>query len=309
LETAWECLPSRDELDLLLLRDAAQRLHYVQTSVVAPLRLSRPTKIWLLTGVFLVLGVSLFRVLDRSNRWGVFPSESAAMAGQGSPPVGEAARTTARVAEAPKPGLGGSPQAGGPNGPSRLAGRSSQRIGMAPDVSLLFPAREPPSFPAADKGASADRPDGAPRHADESTQTETPRPDAGASDRRAARGSESPVMQPGRTPAVPPTGAASPGSTAGAASVRKSLQQTVASPTGQPSGLGGGSSAGSAGPAARRAPGSTPPSAGNADAAFIARYARQYPAVGQVSEAVLANQSIPLGMRQYIAAYFAAIHR
>ena len=75
LETAWECLPSRDELDLLLLRDAAQRLHYVQTSIVAPLRLSRATKIWLLTGVLLVLSVSIFRVLDRSNRWGVFPSE------------------------------------------------------------------------------------------------------------------------------------------------------------------------------------------------------------------------------------------
>ena len=151
LETAWECLPSRDELDLLLLRDAAQRLHYVQTSVVAPLRLSRTTKIWLLTGVFLVLSVSIFGVLDRSNRWGVFPSEDSARAGQGSSPAGEAAKTTARATESARLGRAESRQAGPLDGPPQLAGRSNQRRGTAQDVALLFPGQEPPSSAAADK--------------------------------------------------------------------------------------------------------------------------------------------------------------
>jgi len=309
LETAWECLASRDELDLLLLRDAAQRVHYVQASIVAPLRLSRATKISVLAGVMLILGVSSFRILDRSNQWGVFPLESSASAGQGSSPAGAAERTTTRAAEAPRPGRAVSRQTGTLDGAPQFAGRASQKPGTAQDVSLLFPAQEPPSSPAADKGASADRPGDASRRADASSQVVSPQSDAGAPDRRAAPGGELPVTQPGRAPADLPLGAASPGSTAGAASVRESLQQTVASPSGQSSGRSGGSSAGSGGSAAGRAQGRDRGSAENADAAFIARYARQYPAMGPVSDAVLASQGIPPGMRQYIAAYFAAIHR
>jgi hypothetical protein len=310
LETAWECLPSRDELDLLLLRDAAQRLHYVQTSIVAPLRLSRVTKIWLLVGVLLVLSVSIFRILDWSNRWGVFPLESSARAGQGSSPVGEGARMTTRAADAPKPGRGEIRQAGPLDGPPQSAGRSSQRPGTAQDVSLLFPAQEPPSSSAADKGASADRPGDASKRTGASSPAVSPPSSAGGPEKPAAPGGDLSVMQPARRPAVPPLlEAASPGSTAGAASVRKSLQQAVASPTGQSSGRGVGSGAGGTGSPARRAPGRDSRSVGSADAAFIAKHARQYPAIGRVSEAVLADQRIPLGMRQYIAAYFAAIHR
>lgn len=309
LETAWECLASRDELDLLLLRDAAQRVHYVQASIVAPLRLSRATKISVLAGVMLILGVSIFRILDQSNRWGVFPLESSARAGQGTSPAGVAEKTAARAVEAPRPGRAESRPAGTLDGAPQLAGRASQKPGTAQDVSLLFPAQEPPSSPAAGKGASADRPGDASQRADASSRAVSPQSDAGAPDKRAARGSELPVTQPGRTPVDPSLGAASPGSTAGAASVRKSLQQTVASPSGQSSGRSGGSSAGSGGSAAGRAQGRDRGSAENADAAFIARYARQYPAMGPVSDAVLASQGVPPGMRQYIAAYFAAIHR
>jgi hypothetical protein len=310
LETAWECLPSRDELDLLLLRDTAQRLHYVQTSIVAPLRLFRATKLWLLIGVLLVLSASIVRILDRSNRWGIFPLESSASAGQALPPVGEAARATIRAAEAPKPGLGAESRQAGPlDGPPQLAGRSNQRPRTAEDVSLLFPGQEPPSSSAAGRGASSDRPGDASRRAAASKTAADPQSGANAPDKRSARGDERSVMQPSRTPANPPLGSTSPGSTAGAASVRKSLQQTVASPIGRSSGRDAGSGTGGTGSPARRAPGRDPRSAGSADAAFIARYARQYPAIGLVSEAVLADQSIPLGMRQYIAAYFAAIHR
>ena len=309
LETAWECLPSRDELDLLLLRDAAQRLHYVQTSVVAPLRLSRTTKIWLLTGVFLVLSVSIFRILDRSNRWGVFPSEDSARAGQGSSPAGEAAKTTARATESARLGRAESRQASPLDGPPQLAGRSNQRRGTAQDVALLFPGQEPPSSAAADGGASADRLGDASRRDNAPSAAVNPRSDAGGPDRRTAPGGDPSVVPPGRTAADSPVGAASPGPTAGAASIRKSLQQAGASPAGRSPGLGAGSSAGGAGSAAGRAQGRNPRSVESADAAFTGRYARQYAAMGPVSEAVLANQGIPLGMRQYVAAYFAAIHR
>ncbi|MCK7498439.1 MAG: hypothetical protein MZW92_53260 [Comamonadaceae bacterium] len=193
LETAWECLASRDELDLLLLRDAAQRVHYVQTSIVAPLRLSRATKISVLAGVMLVLGVSIFRILDRSNRWGVFPSESSARAGQESSPAGVAEKTAARAVEAPKPG-----RAWIATGQAHWTALLSSRDARARSPGQRRTSRcssrprnrHPPQPPA--RGASADRPGDASRRADASRQAVNPQPDAGAPDGRAAGGSELP---------------------------------------------------------------------------------------------------------------------
>lgn len=309
LETAWECRLSHDELDLLLLRDAAQRLHYVQTSVVAPMHLSRVTKICLLTGVLLVLGAGIFRVLDGSNRGDVLPVEGRAQAGQGSPPTDEAGKTTASVSTSQKPGRADPRNPDTPGSSSELAGRASQLPGTAQDVSLLFPGQDPPSSMAADKGASADRPVDSQWRADASSAAGNPLSGASPQDRRTAPGSEVPVPPPGRTPDALSSGAASPGSTAGVDSIRRSLQPALASPAGQSSGRGGGSSGGGAGTAARPAQGRESSRASNADAEFFARYARRYPATGPGPEAVQANQAIPPGMRQYIAAYFAALHR
>jgi len=67
LETAWECLTPREDIDRIILMDAGRRMATISPAAVVPFRVNRTTGILLTIGLLSFTTLSLIQLLDGSG--------------------------------------------------------------------------------------------------------------------------------------------------------------------------------------------------------------------------------------------------
>jgi len=303
IETAYECLAPKEEIDRLLLRDARLRLVHFRPSAVAPMRLGGATKMVMCVGLIACASLALVQILNGWNRL------ARRDVGNPGPLIGQASNQAQNKDQA----------AQSKNGFMRPVQQSA-----APGIINTQPDSGPARKNARPAPSSAD----------------TAAPPAGAQAGSAQGAAESPVIPqtsvqsnpatskpaPSAMPTQPgPPGTARPSpfasqsagtastsvgtaSIPGAASIRALERRANSQSAGAPSAPDARGDAGVAGAARGQAMPSVQAALSKSDAAFLARFAGQYQANVLAAEKALAKDTIPAGFRKYIAAYFAAIH-
>lgn len=312
LETAWECLIPREEIDLLLLRDAWQRLRHLRPATVVPMRLARLTKVALGAGLITLSSLAVIRLLGGWDQWGLFQSEQTTqLSGQAQPQAkGKLTARTPETEEARNPGRSPAPgfSATSPNSnPRSRASNTTPASAGNPQTESVAAAREPPSTPGAGKGAAEERPPN-----DTGSSRANPAKPLPAQSNKPDQQSEETPPRPSQPPAQPSNSGAGaarllPSST-GAASIRESGRRAGSQAAGTRAAPGAPGNAGSAVSLKQTMQSSAPLGLSKNDAAFLARHAQDYQTFWLATEAALAKDKIPPGFRKYIADYFAAIH-
>lgn len=306
LETAWECLTPREEIDRIILMDAGRRLTAISPASVVPFRIQRNTGILLTVGLLAFSTLSIARLLAGTDRMKpasfdnprqiaaethVEPDAGAEEAPAKNPDAGprglpDSESDAVRKAPATSRGtmedvtdsavLQASPQ---PSGGTGMDAADAFDRGMTPSEAFPF-GQTPPGMAESDAERAPDtsgdidaKPEMTAREPDTNRNDEdTPLSSfAGLSDRKEIGNSE--------------------GATAG-------MQHP------QPAGDAAGKS-----PAAGQT--MQPPDdnrhSGN-EADLRARLTADYPALRIAAEQALSREKIPPGLRKYIDDYFRAIH-
>lgn len=311
LETAWECIPPREEIDLLLIKDASQRLAWVRSSAVLPVRLGNAAKISLMVSLLAITGLG---IVNKVGGWNRNPSPSAvstrqAVAGaQASSKRGSPAHTTHGTESASEKS-----QASANSGSDRKPGLQTPKSdsvspdSRAPEQAPMQPAQSSSMARIPDKGAASqsNRGTASTESAKQGTiadsNKEAPAQEVG---RWEAHGSQS----NGLNRAAADQGlAARPDP--GAASVRRAGRESGKANTDALAGSRTESE--SRGLLSGRQTGQALKKSDLTakDARVLAQYLREYPRIWSVAEQAMGKEKIPPGFSKYIADYFKAIHQ
>jgi hypothetical protein len=272
LETAWECLEPREDIDVLLLRDAGSRIEHIAPADVVPIRFSRGAGIALGSGMVIMAGLAIIHLLAGWN--------GGLSGASGNPAV---VLDQAALQESVPPGRARTRGASGGAAVRAAAPRDSaspQEPGRAPD-----PGGSAGRGAVQQQGAGGEAPEARGIAQNEASQA------PGASRAKAAFNTPLPVR---------------PHAPSDSSREGKPLPQPEAGDAaagGTRSGRGGSASKGMPQPLSGK------PRLSEADAALLARFNRESGAYRAAEEAALSKEEIPPGLKTYISAYFAAIHR
>jgi hypothetical protein len=311
LETALECITPREEVDRLILKDAAQRMAHVVPAAIVPVRFAQFARVAFGAGLITLAGLALIRFLEGWNRGGFIAQRNRAhVTGQAPLQTGELPAVAPKNAETraasstAAPGFSvAAPDAG-----------SAKRLADANQSQAASPVVTSPNSAvqsAVGRGASKEGAAGQ-TQASQSAQSANPPASMPAqppgSDRRGAPGGLLPSQAQGRPPDRPGDASGLSRSSSGAASIRAAAKSDAGSSTGaaDAAATGRGTKGATAGGGASQPPGLRGLS--KPDAALLTRYAREFASYRLAAEEALTRERIPPGFRKYIADYFASIH-
>jgi hypothetical protein len=308
IETSFECIPARDEMDTLLLQDTSGRIASIRPAEAVPLQFSRTVKVFFFICLLSIATMGIIRILHNGNLASIGKSGNAMQPVKGSLPQAKNP-SKSNPAGSQADNLGKSQSFIGNDSASGSGHHSSKDAESTPEQSNPFrqqSAQGPRGVSTADRGASDSR-----GLASATTIFSKPKimPEPEKRD---------PNLQPGKLgdasegnkpssrggaagdnfPARPDAGAASirkAERAGGGQSSSSALSGTQANPGGKPS-------AGQAGILS-----SKPIPSGN-NAASQAERSLDYPALWPATERALAKEIMPPGLKSYIAEYFKAIH-
>ncbi|MBN2241154.1 MAG: hypothetical protein JW793_00585 [Acidobacteria bacterium] len=302
LVTAWECTPPREEIDRLLVRDAARRLSAASPASALPLGFHRTHGILLAIGLLFFTALSLVRLLDGAGpQKPAQARKTAPIAADGAPETGE---TSANKWD------GGA----SPDSPDSAVAP----VRNAPAVAARAAGENPES--AALRGSSATSAGGGtrempPLNRQESYSTAFPFRPAAPGDTGSAEDRSRDLAETEDSPAERMTADAakitedgdSPGSSSPGIYGRKRASDTGGAATGARHAQDLGIDAGNAAAAGK----TVQPAGVNPEPENIAdpegRPAPDYPSLRLAAERALAREKIPPGLRKYVADYFRAI--
>ncbi len=306
LETAWECRPPLEEIDRLILGDAAGRLSAIPPASVAPVRINRITGILLTVGLlaFAVLGIG--RLLEGTGPLKLASSAKLRQTAAEEPPVSDAGAGETAAKSSDNGTSPGSTDSAGNSVRNTTEGseRSMEEIpdnavlqenptasgGDGTDESLSFNTNESPSaaFPfrqtaPGETNSAADR--SSDMEGRENSQPEMRLPDAARN----------------------PDAADSSGRSSAGISDRKKIGNAEEAAAGMQQAPAPENNAGDV-PAAGKSmqAAGTNPDPGQ-DASLRKRLSSNYPSRWSAAERALSRENIPPGLKKYIADYFRAI--
>jgi hypothetical protein len=311
LETALECIAPREEVDRLILKDAAQRMAHVVPAAVVPVRFAQFARVAFGAGLITLAGLALIRFLEGWNRGDFIAQRNRPqVAGQTPVQPGELPAAVSKNAEM-RPGS--SAAAPGFSVAAPDAG-SAKRLADASQSQAANPALTSPNPTAQSAGAPGASKEGAAGQAQASQQAQPTHPLAStpaqpaSPDRRGTQGGTQ-TSQAQARPQDRDGDASGPSrSSSGAASIRAATKPDAGSSTAAIGAAEAGrGTKGSAASGGAMQPAGLPVIS-RPDAAFIARYASEYASYRLAAEQALTREKIPPGFRKYIADYFASIH-
>jgi hypothetical protein len=270
LETAWECLEPRDEVDLLLLRDAGRRIAPFAPAAVVPIRFTRGAAIFAGAGLIVFAGLGIVRLLSEWNRAGAGLSEASATISDqaalpGEEPLGR--RKAGPGSSAVAVQAADSREAASTSNPDRLPDRG----GSVRPEEVVQPARPPEKTQASGVTPSFEAQPVAPSSTGRAGAAGIPHRESEAAGRSAG--------------ALP---ARQSGAAGGSEVMGRGSGKPLSVAQGAPS---------------RRA------SLSRSDADYLTRFSGEIGAYRAAAEAAVSGERIPPGLRAYVAAYFAAVHR
>jgi hypothetical protein len=309
LETSWECIPPREEMDALLLSDTSRRIQSIRAAAVVPLQFGQTTRISLILCLLAVATLGIVLILGGRNRaYSPVPGKAPlAVTGKTrqskNAPKANSAKNQADISGKTQPFASD-------ESTSESDRRSSQtnltrEFENIPQQTYLQSAKQPPTTPIPDRGI-ANRQEGS------SAAAVSSKPGNRFESERRAKDHQSGTIK-GTTRAdktyshdsVPDADASRPN--AGAESIRKA-ERDGNGKSGSPAlsktkpNVGATLSGGQAEHSLNKQI-----MTGN-DARFWDEYSRDYPALLFAVEQALQKEKIPPGFKKYIADYFKAIH-
>lgn len=306
LETSWECIPPREDIEHLLLRDTSHKIIAIRPSMVIPVRFDRSTNKLLLVCLLATTALGIVRILESWNP-GYLPQNGTApqSAANSSPQSQNAKNTNMAKRHINSPGRA---QASADNPSNTQSGRNSlpqgfdRALNSDSEQTQIQPVQGPPSTSKPDDGDG--RPQGGLSIA------------SGASKPEIENGSADASVQGGKKVPVPQDkGYSNGGSTipdvsfrpnAGARSVRKSSQVSGqyanTSASLKEVANGGSISGGRSGRSLNKS------AFIRKDVRFSGELSLENPAFWLAVEQALQKEKIPPGFKKYIADYFRAIH-
>lgn len=303
IETSWESIPPRDEMDILLLKDTRRRIATVIPADVVAIHFSRSAKRLFLICLLITTALGIFRILTGSGNmpWGKAGGDSlkdAALSTQTQtsqktvPP--KSLKDQAKTKQ-PAVLVGSDPESG-----SRLRQDDATReFPNIPDQAGLRPAEVAAQTAVPDRG-SAGR---------QEVKTAASRPgikpgsDTDAGSRQPEMLERAPESGDHSGKNVVAAGEALR-TDAGAASIRRAGKTAGTGASAQSAAASGGEmSAGGQRGQSTNLPDKTRMGESRAD-----RLAREDPALRFAAERALRKEKIPPGFKKYIADYFRAIH-
>jgi hypothetical protein len=308
VETSFECIPARDEMDALLLQDTSGRIASIRPAEVVPAQFTRAAKVCFLICLLSIPALGIIRILQSRNPANIGRNGSSMPSGKGLLP---------QVKNPPKANSSDNPASKQEKSMSLPAydsasgsGRGlSKDVTSAPEPDNQFRQQStqgPPIASTADRGVSGTR-DLESATAVSSNPRIMPEPGNGAANRPSSPGGAAEENRASSRGNAVNKDNSITRSDAGAAGIRKADrgeggEQSTAARSGGQATPGGNLPAGQAGLLFP-----TPiPSVNNA--ASEAGQSLDYPARWSAAERALAKEKMPPGLKSYIAEYFKAIH-
>jgi hypothetical protein len=304
LETSWENIPPRDEIDSLLLADAGRRVIQLQPASVVPLRLGRMTVVCIFILLPAIASLGIIRVLQDWNnnspgaKEAIVPRVLSGSSDQKKASTKAQEKSRANNSKTQNYIASDSSSETGRNSKSEMARTPAdipEQLGSP--KSQKSPANSIPDSGAAGLEIAPANAPGLKHESADSAKRENRQPDNTIITKQEKR-TESGSAATQNTTSQPNAGAASirkavKDERGTQASARLSLESKVAGnmlSAGLASGLSG-----------KSIP-------NKKDVAFQNVFLQNYPAVWSAAEHALAKENIPPGMKKYIVDYFHAIH-
>jgi hypothetical protein len=308
METSWECIPPRDEVDALILKDTSMRIASIIPGAVVPMHFGRRSRLLFLICLLATTALGIVRILEgwKGTPWDTAGNSPRTIAGSlaQSKNAQKAVSAKSPTNSPEKENLSvfiGSNSESGRRSPQ---GDSTRELHNIPDQVRLQPAQGMPRTPAPDRGA-AGRPEGFPKTSVSSEHGLRRESEKGAGNLPSGRIESASENESHSREGIASADAALR-SDAGAASIRKAERtggkQTGASVLSAATSDAGLLSGGQTGQLSNNN------SLTRNKDPLSYRYARENPALWLAVEQALQKEKIPPGFKKYIADYFRAIH-